>query len=116
MNRVHRKNKRTEYCQRIISDRREPHFNRGQTGHDRKAMKEILSATVEDARKLGSFIFVCLAIVIWIGARACFAFFQEAIFHSLQEWLLSRDRLLQTRPVRFKYRVVAKREDITTAP
>jgi hypothetical protein len=78
-------------------------------------MKEILSNTVEDARKLGSFIFVCLAIVVWI-ARACFAFFEEAIFHSLQEWLLSRDRLLQPRPVRFKYRVVAKQEDIATAP
>jgi hypothetical protein len=116
MNRVHCKNNQAEYCKRITTDRLELRFNRGQTGGEGGGMKEIFSDRVKDARKLGSFIFVCLAIVIWIGARACFAFFEEAIFHSLQEWLLSRDRLLQPRPVRFKYRVVAKQEDVATAP
>jgi hypothetical protein len=75
-------------------------------------MKEIFSDRVEDARKLGSFVFACLAIVIWIGARASFAFFQEAIFYSLQEWLLSRNQCRQPRQARFNNRVAAKREDI----
>jgi hypothetical protein len=55
-------------------------------------MKEIFWDRAKDARKLGSVAVVCLAIVIWIGARACFAFFQEAIFRSLQEWLLSQNQ------------------------
>jgi hypothetical protein len=79
-------------------------------------MKEIFSDRVEDARKLGSFVFVCLAVVIWVGTRACFAFFQEAIFHSLREWLLPRNQRLQSRQPGFNYRVVGKREDIATGP
>jgi len=79
-------------------------------------MKEIFSDRVKDARNLGSCAFVCFAIVIWIGARACLAFFQEAIFYSLQEWLLSRSKHRQSRQPGFNYRVVAKREDIATGP
>lgn len=51
-------------------------------------MKEIFWGSVNEVRKLGSFAFVCLAIVIWVGVKACFAFFQDAILHSLQECLL----------------------------
>ena len=75
-------------------------------------MKEISWGRFEDARKLGSFVFVCLAIVIWVGARVCFAFFQDAILHSLQEWLLSRKLRNQPGKAMFNYRVLAKREDI----
>ena len=55
---------------------------------------------VEDARKLGSFVFVCLALIIWIGARACFAFFQEAILHSLQDCLVSPNQRRRPRQAR----------------
>jgi hypothetical protein len=55
-------------------------------------MKKVFFHRVEDAWKLGGFAFACLAIVIWVGARACFALFQEAIFSSLQEWLLLRNQ------------------------
>jgi hypothetical protein len=78
-------------------------------------MKEIFWGRVEDARKLGSFAFVCLAIVIWVGARACYAFFQDAILHSLQEWLLSRNLRHQPRESTFNYRVLAKRDGIATS-
>jgi hypothetical protein len=78
-------------------------------------MRQKVSADrgAEDARKLRDFAFVCLAIV---SARACFAFFQEAILHSLQERLLSRNERRQPRHARFNHRVVAKRGDIATAP
>jgi hypothetical protein len=79
-------------------------------------MKEIFWDRAEDARNLGSFVFVRFAILIWIGARACFAFFEEAIFYSLQEWFLSRNQRPQPRQARFNCRVVAKQEDIATTP
>jgi hypothetical protein len=76
-------------------------------------MKEIFCDRVEDARKLGSFAFASLAIVICVGVRACFALFQEAIFSSLQEWLLSRNQRREPQKARFNYRVAAKREGAT---
>jgi hypothetical protein len=42
-------------------------------------MKDIILGGIEDTRELGSFVFVCLALVIWVGARACLAIFQDAI-------------------------------------
>jgi hypothetical protein len=62
-------------------------------------MKEIFWERAEHARNFGSFAFVCLAIVIWIGARACFAFFEEAIFCSVRECLLWG---IQHRPLRWQ--------------
>jgi hypothetical protein len=79
-------------------------------------MKKIFFHRFEDARKLGGFAFACLAIVIWVGTRACFAFFQEAIFSSLQEWLLSRNQRPEPQHAGFIYRVAAKREASASAP
>jgi len=79
-------------------------------------MKKIFSHRVEDARKLGSFAFACLAIVIWVGARACFAFFQEAIFSAFPEWLLLRNQRREPQQAGFIYRVAAKREASASAP
>jgi hypothetical protein len=72
-------------------------------------MKKIFFHRVEDAQKLGSFAFACLAIVIWVGGRACFAFFQEAIFSPLQQWLLLRNQRREAQQAGFIYRVSAKR-------
>lgn len=68
-------------------------------------MKQTFLNKVEVVRQLGAFAFVCFAIVSWVGARACVAFFQEVIYHSLREWLLSgnqppRTRLATAKPVR----------------
>jgi hypothetical protein len=41
-------------------------------------MKEI----VEYTRGLGSFTFVCLALVIWVVGRACFSIFEDAILRA----------------------------------
>jgi hypothetical protein len=79
-------------------------------------MKQIFWNRAEDARNLGSVAVVCLAVVIWIGARACFAIFEEAIFYSLQEWFLSRNQRRQPRQAKFNRRVLAKQEDIATTP
>jgi hypothetical protein len=79
-------------------------------------MKEIFFHRVEDARKLAGFASACLAIVIWVGSRACFAFFQEAILSSLQEWLLSRNQRRERQQARFNYRAATKREGSATAP
>ncbi len=78
-------------------------------------MKEIFWSSVKETRKLGSFAFVCLAIVIWVGVKACFAFFQDAILHSLQEWLLSRNAAPHPPEATSNYRVVTKREEIRTS-
>jgi hypothetical protein len=40
-------------------------------------MNESFWDRVEGAWNLGSAAFVCLAIVVWIGARACYAFFKR---------------------------------------
>ena len=69
------------------------------------AMKETFSNKVEVVRQLGIFAIVCFGIVSWVGARACLAFFQEAIYHSLREWLLlgnrpARTRLITAKPMR----------------
>jgi hypothetical protein len=72
-------------------------------------MKKSFWERAEDARKLGSFVFVCLAIVTWICTRACFAFFQEAIFYSLKEWLLSPNRFRRVDRASCRNRCVAKR-------
>jgi hypothetical protein len=77
-------------------------------------MKDILWGSVKEARKLGSFTFVCLAIVIWVGVKSCFAFFQDAILHSLQEWLLSRNLGHQPPEATSDYRVVTKAYGRTT--
>jgi len=79
-------------------------------------MKNIFFHRVDDARKLGSFAFACLAIVIWVGARACFAFFQEVIFSSLQEWLLLRNQRREPQQAGFIYRIAAKSEASASAP
>jgi hypothetical protein len=68
-------------------------------------MKETFLNKVEVVRQLGIFAIVCFAIVTWVGARACLAFFQEAIYHSLREWLLlgnrpARARLMMAKPMR----------------
>ena len=78
-------------------------------------MKEIFWDRAEDARKLGSFAFVCLAIVIWVGARACFSFCEDAIFHSLREWLLSRSHS-HPRQIKFNYQVFAQQKDTSGLP
>jgi hypothetical protein len=52
-------------------------------------MTAIFSRVAKDVRELGGFVFVCLAIIIWIGTKACFEFFKEAILYTLQEWSLS---------------------------
>jgi hypothetical protein len=77
-------------------------------------MKDILWGGVKEARKLGSFAFVCLAIVIWVGVKSCFAFFQDAILHSLQEWLLLRNLGHQPPKATSDYRVVTKAHGRTT--
>jgi hypothetical protein len=79
-------------------------------------MKKIFFHRVKDAWKLGSFAFACLAIVIWVGARACFAFFQEAIFSSLQEWLLLRNQRREPQQAGFIYRVAAEGDASASAP
>jgi hypothetical protein len=68
-------------------------------------MKETFFNKVEVVRQLGIFAIVCFAIVSWVGARACVAFLQEAIYHSLREWLLlgnrpARTRLVTAEPIR----------------
>jgi hypothetical protein len=78
-------------------------------------MKEIFWSSVKETRKLGSFAFVCLAIVIWVGVKALFAFFQDAILHSLQEWLLSWNLGHHPPEAAPNYRVVTKREEIRTS-
>jgi hypothetical protein len=40
-------------------------------------------STMGNTRELGSFTFVCLALVIWVVGRACFSIFQDAILHPL---------------------------------
>jgi hypothetical protein len=42
-------------------------------------MKEIFWSSIENARELGSFIFVCLALIIWVGVKACFSICHDAI-------------------------------------
>jgi hypothetical protein len=71
-------------------------------------MKDILWGSVKEARKLGSFAFVCLAIVIWVGVKSCLAFFQDAILHSLQEWLLSQNLGDELPKATSNYRVVTR--------
>lgn len=78
-------------------------------------MKANVWGRVEDARKLGSFALACLAIVIWVGARACYAFFQDAIWRSFQEWLQSRNLRHQPREATFNYGAPAKQDGITTS-
>jgi hypothetical protein len=78
------------------------------------AMKDIFWGSVKEARKLGSFAFVCLAIVIWVGVKSCFAFFQDAILHSLKEWLLSRNLGRQPPKATSDDRVVTKAHGRTT--
>jgi hypothetical protein len=68
-------------------------------------MKETFLNKVEVVRQLGIFAVVCFAIVSWVGLRACVAFFQEAIYHSLREWLLlgnqsARTQLATAKPMR----------------
>jgi len=46
-------------------------------------MKETFLNKVEIVRQLGIFAIVCFAIEGWVGLRACVAFFQEAVYHSL---------------------------------
>ena len=60
-------------------------------------MKETILNKVEAVRQLGIFAIVCFGIVSWVGARACLAIFQEAIYHSLREWLLLGNRPARTR-------------------
>jgi hypothetical protein len=79
-------------------------------------MKEIIFGSFKEAHKLGSFVFACLAIVIWVGVKALLAFFQDGFLHSLQEWLLSRKLGHHPREATSQYRVVAKREEIRTSP
>ena len=69
------------------------------------AMKETFLNKVEVIRQLGIFAIVCFAIVNWVGARACLAFFQEAIYHSLRESFLLGNRparawLVAAKPMR----------------
>jgi hypothetical protein len=75
-------------------------------------MKKIFWGSVIEVRKLGSFAFVCLAIVIWVGVRTCLAFFQDAILYSLQEWLMSQNLDYHLPETRSSYRLVTKREEI----
>ena len=42
-------------------------------------MKEIFWSSIENARELGSFIFVCLALIVWVGVKACFSICHDAI-------------------------------------
>ncbi|HEX3445787.1 MAG TPA: hypothetical protein VHS80_13810 [Chthoniobacterales bacterium] len=78
-------------------------------------MKPIFWGRVEGARKLGSFALVCFVLVTWVVGRACLAIFQDAIFHSLQDWLLSRNFRRQPREARSNYQVVVGREDVATS-
>jgi hypothetical protein len=59
-------------------------------------MKGTFLNKVEVVRQLGIFAIVCFAIVGWVGLRACIALFQEAIYHSLREWLLLRNQPART--------------------
>ena len=59
-------------------------------------MKETFLNKVEVVRQLGIFAIVFFAIVSWVGARACVVFFQEAIYHSLREWVLLGSRPART--------------------
>jgi hypothetical protein len=45
----------------------------------KKDMKNIFWSKIGYGRELGSFIFVCVALVIWVGVRACVSIFQDAI-------------------------------------
>jgi hypothetical protein len=105
---------RSAYYQRVGAVRLELDFNVVRWGMN-SAVKEIFWAALKKLRKLGSFAFVCFAIVIWLGVKACFAFFQDAIRHSLQEWLLSRNLGYQSLEATSNYRVVTKREEITAS-
>jgi hypothetical protein len=107
-------NKQADYYQRANADRLGLPLQSRSDGRWQKDMKQIFWDRVEDARKLGSVAIACFAIVIWIGAKASFAFFEEAIFYSLQEWLLSRNQRGQPRRARFKYRAVARPDDVAT--
>jgi hypothetical protein len=78
-------------------------------------MKKIFWGSVIEVRKLGSFAFVCLAIIIWVGVRMCLAFFQDAILYSLQEWLISPNLDYQLPEATSNYRLVTKREEISTS-
>jgi hypothetical protein len=60
-------------------------------------MEQTFLSKAEVVRHLGIFAIVCFAIVSWVGGRACVAFFQEAIYHSLREWLLLGNRPARTR-------------------
>jgi hypothetical protein len=83
-------------------------------------MKESFWDRVEDARNLGSAAFVCLAIVIWIGARACYAFFQEAIFYSLRDcllwWIQQRQLRIQSQTKNLRQVKTNKVNHIALAP
>ena len=70
-------------------------------------MKQTFLSKAEVVRHLGIFAIVCFAIVSWVGGRACVAFFQEAIYHSLREWLL-----LGNRPARMRLGQELSRADI----
>src|SRR5262249_3674910 len=100
---------------RVTADRLELRLNRARPALT-DSMKKIFFLRREDAQKLGSFAFACLVIVIWVGARACFAFFQEAIFSSLQKWLLLWNQRREPQQAGFIYRVAAKREASASAP
>jgi len=84
-------------------------------GDEQCCERDLFGAALKKLRKLGSFAFVRFAIVIWVGVKACFAFFQDAILHSLQEWLLSRNLRYQSLEATSNYRVVTKREEITAS-
>ena len=65
-------------------------------------MKETFLNKVEVVRQSGIFAIVCFAIVSWVGVRASVAFFEEAIYHSLREWLLLRNQPARTQLVTAK--------------
>jgi hypothetical protein len=83
-------------------------------------MNESFWDKVADARNLGSAAFVCLAIVVWIGARACYAFFQEAIFYSLREsllwWIQQRQLRIQSQTNNLSQVKTNKANHIALAP
>src|SRR5215472_3022983 len=100
---------------RVTADRLELRLNRARRALT-DSMKKIFFHRVEDAQKLGSFAFARLVIVIWVGEKPAFAFFQEAIFSSLQEWLLLRNQRREPQQAGFIYRVAAKGEASASTP
>jgi hypothetical protein len=70
-------NKQADYYQRANADRLGLPLQSRSDGRWQKDMKQIFWDRAEDARKLGSVAIACFAIVIWIGAKACFAFFER---------------------------------------